>query len=66
MPKEADDRLDLAANAYFGGILHKEKAFPAGQEETIDEWSLKAKLDDFALIINCVGDVVLVCEHLAN
>jgi hypothetical protein len=66
MPKEADDRLDLAADAYFGGIFCKAKVFPAGQEATIDGWSLKAKSDDFALIINRVGDVVLVCEHLAN
>ena len=66
MPKKADDRLDLAVDAYFGGIFYKEKVFPAGQEATIDGWSLNAKSDDFALIINCVGDVVLVCEHLAN
>jgi len=63
-PSETNDRISLETDTTLGGLLHKERSYPKGQEkEPGPTWTLKVKSADVPKLAKTLDNIALVFEY---
>ena len=62
-PNEGNDLIELEADSSLGGMLHKQKLYPVGQEKSVGAWTLRIKSADFALIANQLENIFILFAY---